>query len=142
HDVARIDKSLRRGGRVDGGLLEEARGMSGGGHLLDALSEGVAAADEIGDLTLIAVDFNRTRPEEIGSGGEVEEVSFHCVSFFEFSSEECEARRGIATNGRNPGRRGPSLRSGCKKKRYSIITDRAICDLTAMRWSKLRHARA
>ena len=84
HDVARIDKGLRRGGRIDGCLLEEARGMPGGGHLLDALSEGIAAADEIGDLALIAVDFNRTRPEEIGSGGEVEEVSFHFLSLRRF----------------------------------------------------------
>src|ERR1051326_3516068 len=80
HDVARIDEGIGRRGRVDGGLLEEARRMAGGRHLLYALPEDGAAADDICNFALVAVDFDGARPEEIGGGAEVEERSFHFLS--------------------------------------------------------------
>src|SRR3954467_12137851 len=65
HNVARVHKRLRRSWRGDGSLFEETRRMPGCRHLLDALSECSAAAHDVGDFSLVAVNFNRTRPKEV-----------------------------------------------------------------------------
>ena len=81
HDVARIDEGIGRGGRGDGRLLEEARGMAGCGDLLDALAEGIAAPNDVEDFGLVELDLDRTGADVISRSLQVEELCFHWVPF-------------------------------------------------------------
>ncbi|ACO32669.1 conserved domain protein [Acidobacterium capsulatum ATCC 51196] len=76
HNVARIHKAGRARSR-NRSLFKEARRMTGGRHLLDALAKQAAAANDVGDLRLIKRNFNRARPNVIRCGMDVVKIGFH-----------------------------------------------------------------
>src|SRR3954463_14649500 len=65
HDVARVHESLRRGWRRNRRLFEKTRRVSGCRHLLDALPECSTAAHDVGDFSLITINFNCTWPKKV-----------------------------------------------------------------------------
>jgi hypothetical protein len=72
-----VDKGAGSSECRDVSLLEEARRMSGGRHLLDTLAEGAAAADDVRDLGLVSVDFDRARPHVVRGGVQINELCCH-----------------------------------------------------------------
>ena len=63
-----------------GGLFKEARGMAGGGNLLDALAEGAGAAADVEDLGLVQGNFDCARSDEVGGRVDVCKRCVHSVS--------------------------------------------------------------